>query len=172
MRPKPPNKVTFLLLLILLLFPYLSFAAQFKVIRVYDGDTVKAQGHDIEIQIRLVGIDAPETSKKKREAGQPFSEQATKHLASLALSRMVDVKGYGLDRYNRILGVISVDGRDVNLEMVKAGYAEAYRGSPPCGFDPDPYARAELDARQAKRGMWVQGQKYISPKEWRKSMTR
>ena len=37
----------------------LSIAGQFKVTKVYDGDTVKAEGHDIEIKVRLVGIDAP-----------------------------------------------------------------------------------------------------------------
>jgi endonuclease YncB( thermonuclease family) len=46
--------------------PTIDFAGQFTVTRVYDGDTGKAEGHDIEIKFRLVGIDAPETSKKKR----------------------------------------------------------------------------------------------------------
>ena len=28
-----------------------------QIDKVYDGDTVKAEGHDIEIKVRLVGID-------------------------------------------------------------------------------------------------------------------
>lgn len=36
-------------------------AGQFKIVRVYDGVTVKAIDHDIEIKVRLIGIDAPET---------------------------------------------------------------------------------------------------------------
>jgi endonuclease YncB( thermonuclease family) len=51
----------------LLYLPTTSAAGLFKVVRVYDGDTVKAVGHDIEIKVRLVGIDAPETSKGKRQ---------------------------------------------------------------------------------------------------------
>ena len=50
---------------LILLIPALSLAGQFKVIRVIDGDTILAEGHDIEIKVRLVGIDAPETSRKK-----------------------------------------------------------------------------------------------------------
>ena len=64
----------------------------FKVIRVYDGDTIKAVGHDIEIKVRLVGIDAPETSKGKRKPGQPFGRKAEKHLAALILNKVVDIK--------------------------------------------------------------------------------
>lgn len=154
--------------LVVLLIPLTGLAGQFKVTRVYDGDTVKAEGQDVEIKVRLVGIDAPETSKSKRQPGQPFSQQATKYLAGLVLNKVVDVKGYGTDRYGRILGVIFLDGKNVNLEIVKAGFAEIYRGNPPHGFDPEPYRQTEEQARQAGRGMWVQGSKYVSPKEWRR----
>ena len=83
------------------------------------------------------------------------------------MNKVVDIKGYGLDRYNRILGVIYLKGKIVNLEMVKAGLAEVYRGKPPKGFDSTPYRQAETEARAAKKGMWSQGDKYISPREWR-----
>lgn len=136
--------------------------------RVCDGDTIKAQGHDIEIAVRLVGIDAPETSKKKRDSGQPYSQQAKKHLAGLILNKNVDIKGYGLDRYNRILGVIYLNSKNINLEMVKTGLAEVYRGKPPRDLAMKPYLEAEKRAWEAKTGMWSLGDKYISPKDWRK----
>ena len=157
---------------LLLLLSSFAFAGQFKITRVYDGDTVKAQGHDIEIKVRLVGIDAPETSKKKRDPGQPYSQQAKKYLASVVLNKSVDIKGYGLDRYNRILGVMYLNNQNVNLEMVKTGLAEVYRGKPPKGFDTVPYLETEKRAREAKTGMWSLGDKYISPKDWRKMHRR
>ena len=145
-----------------------AFAGQFKIIRVYDGDTVKAFGHGIEIKVRLVGIDAPETSKKKKDPGQPYSQKAKKYLASMVLNKTVDIKGYGLDRYNRILGVIYLNNQNVNLEMVRAGLAEVYRGKPPRDLAMEPYLEAEKQARDVKKGMWSLGNNYISPKEWRK----
>ena len=157
-----------LLIFFLLSFPTLSLAGQFKITRVYDGDTVKAQGNDIEIIVRLVGIDAPETSRKKRDTGQPYSQKAKKYLASLVLNKTVDIKGYGLDRYNRILGVIYLNKQNINLEMIKTGLAEVYRGKPAREFDTEPYLEAEKRAREAKTGMWSLGDKYISPKHWRK----
>ena len=61
-----------------------------------------------------------------------------------------------------------VNGKNVNLEMVKAGLAEVYRGRPAKGFDNEPYQKAEDAARRAGRGMWSLEDKYVSPMDWRK----
>ena len=53
---------------ILLVCAHTALAAQFVVTRVYDGDTVKARSLSKEITIWLVGIDAPEISRKKEPA--------------------------------------------------------------------------------------------------------
>jgi len=52
--------------------------------------------------------------------------------------------------------------------MVKAGHAEVYRRTPAAGFDSAPYWKAEEVARAPKKGMWAQGDKYMSPREWRR----
>jgi len=52
--------------------------------------------------------------------------------------------------------------------MVKAGLAEVYRGPPASGLDLDPYWKAEEEAKKENCGMWALGDKYISPREWRK----
>jgi len=145
-----------------------SSAGQFKVTRVTDGDTIKISRNDVKMTIRLVGIDAPETSKKKNEPGQPFSQKSTKHLAGLVLNKSVEIKSYGTDRYGRTLGIIFVGEKNVNLEMVKAGLAEVYRGRPAKGLDVKSYWCAETEAKKTGIGMWSLGDKYISPKEWRK----
>jgi len=58
---------------------------------------------------------------------------------------------------------------NVNLEMIKAGYAEVYSGAPPKGFVLREYQDADVLAKNAGSGMWAQGDKYISPAQWRKS---
>ena len=63
---------------------------------------------------------------------------------------------------------LTLEGKNINLEMIRAGLAEVYRGKPPKGFDSKPYIQAEAEAKETKREMWRQGDKYISPKEWRK----
>lgn len=116
-----------------------SLAGQFKVTRVTDGDTVKIADNGVKMKIRLVGIDAPETSKKKNQPGQPFSKKSTSYLADLVLNKSVEVKSYGTDRYGRTLGVVFVGGKNVNLEIIKAGMAEVYRGRPAGGLNLEPY---------------------------------
>ena len=161
-------KALSILIAFLLILPAASIADQLRVVRVTDGDTIKAATDQIGIIIRLVGIDAPEKSRKKNEPGQPYSRKATKYLASLVLNKTITVQEYGTDRYGRILGVVFVNGTNANLEMVKAGLAEVYRGKPPRYFNPKIYQEAEAEAKKAKRGMWSFGDKHISPKEWRK----
>lgn len=92
---KPTPVLYFAILTLLIFNPVLSFAGQFQVTRVIDGDTIKVDDGKQKLTIRLVGIDAPETSKSKNDPGQPFSQIATKHLASLVLSQTVDIKSYG-----------------------------------------------------------------------------
>ena len=140
-----------------MVLPAISFSGQFKLTRVTNGDTIKISGYGSKRTIRLVGIDAPETSKRKNEPWQPFSRKSTKHLASLVLNKSVTVISYGTGRYGRTLGVVFVDGKDVNLEMVNAGMAEVYRGNSAPGLDLDPYWRAEREAKKAGIGCGLCG---------------
>jgi micrococcal nuclease len=138
-------------------------AGEYKITRVYDGDSVLCEMGSISIKVRLAGIDAPETSKKKRDPGQPYSQQATKYLAGLVLNKNVEIKGYGNDKYNRVLAEVFIDGKNINLEMIKQGLAEVYRGKPAKGFKVEPYQAAEKNAKKSLKGMWSLGDKYISP---------
>ena len=167
--PKRRLVLLITILTLLILNASLLFAGQYKVTRVTDGDTIQVIVDGTKTIIRLVGIDAPEVSHAKNHPGQPFSEASTKQLAGLVLNKIVDIKSYGLDRYGRTLGEVLLDGKSINLEMVKAGLAEVYRGTPANGQNMEPYWKAEEEAKTAKREMWMLGDKYVSPREWRKA---
>ena len=157
------------LILFLSAIPTLCLAGEFRVTRVYDGDTVKAGTPDIIIYIMLVGIDAPEISNRADQPDQAFGQKAREMLSSLVLNRPVVVEGYGTVPYpdKNIISVLHVKGKNVNLEIVRLGLAEVHRENLPQGFDIGPYLKAEAEAREAKRGMWILGDKYISPAKWR-----
>ena len=79
------------------------------------------------------------------------------------------MKSYGADRNGRTLGeVFLLNGKNINVEMIRAGLAECYRGKPATGLDMEPYWNAEEEARKAERGMWQLGDKYVSPREYRR----
>jgi len=142
---------------------------KFKVIKVYDGDTFMAAGHNIKIMARLVGIDTPETANKRRQKpGQPYSQKAGKYLAKMVLNKTVQIRSYGIDSYNRLLTEVFAGNRNVNLELLRSGFAEVYNGKSPKGFDLAPYRKAEKKARESRKGIWSLGSKYVSPKKWRK----
>ena len=132
-------------------------ALQGRVVKVADGDTITIlDSSNTQHKIRLQGIDAP-------EKGQAFGKASGKFLAGLVAGREVRIAFSKRDQYNRILGTVYLDDRDINLEMLKAGFAWHYKQ-----YDSTPaYAKAEAEARAAKRGLW-QDKNPTEPHEFRK----
>lgn len=157
-----------LIIILFLFLPISSLACQFKVTKVYDGDTLKVKGNGTEMEVRLVGIDAPETRKNNIEIGQPYNQEAKEHLEGLVLNKVVEIKGYGYLKDNLILGSVFLAGQNINLEMVQAGLAEVFRWKIPAALDLEPFFKVERAARAAKKGIWIQGDQYIRPSAWRK----
>ncbi len=135
-----------------------------KVVRVSDGDTVVLLTAQMrELKIRLLGIDAP-------EKGQPFGNFCREELARSIAGKSVRVETRGTDRYERTLGKIVFEGRDINLAQVESGCAWHYRQfarSQPVA-DRELYAVKEQEAREAKRGLW-QDKKPKAPWDFRRS---
>jgi micrococcal nuclease len=89
-----------------------------RVVRIRDGDTIElADGR----AVRYIGIDTP-------EEGQPGADSATVLNTTLVLGKTVRLEygGERLDRYGRTLAFVWVDGRMVNREILKAGWASCY----------------------------------------------
>lgn len=121
-----------------------------KVIKVHDGDTVTVLDKDNKkFSIRLQGIDAPEL---KQAYGSPSQE----NLSRMVLDKQVMIVWTKVDKYRRTVGTIMLDGRDINIEQVKAGLAWHFKKY---ADEQDPqdrvtYAKAEESARAAKLGLW------------------
>ena len=108
------------------------------------------------MRVSLTGIDAPEISRIKENPGQPYGERAKEYLAELVLNKVVDIKGYGLDRNDRVLGVIFLKGKNINIEMIRAGLVEVSSEELPRDFDLGPYRQAQNEAMRSERGIWSQ----------------
>ncbi len=143
----------------------------FKVLKVYDGDTILVQGLDLTFKVRLAGIDCPEIGYKGQKS-QPYSQKAKTFLQQILNRKKIQIKSYGMGGYNRQLAEIFLDRQNVNIEMIKAGLAEVYRGRRPVTLDSALYLKEEAKARQNRKGMWGQGKSYKSPRQWRKENPR
>ena len=134
-----------------------------KVVKVVDGDTIHLQTIDEEkIKVRLLGIDAPEID-------QSFGNQSKSVLKKLIHKKEVHILSKKKDRYKRILGKILLDGNDINLLMIRKGYAWHYKRYKSDQFRQDIkiYAATEKSARYSGVGLWGE-LNTIAPWEWRK----
>lgn len=114
-----------------------------QVIDVLDGDTVKLRSDWHIYKIRLAGIDAPEKQ-------QAYGVQSKIYLEHLIADKDVSIKVLSCDQYGRYVGKIYLNGKDINGEMIRSGYAWHYNH-----FDSNPvYAGFMLDAQRSNRGLW------------------
>ncbi|MBC7948912.1 MAG: thermonuclease family protein [Chitinophagaceae bacterium] len=158
-----------LLIFMLLIFvPMSCFAKEpirsfdCMVTDVLDGDTIKCavkNSGGTFVKVRLYGIDAPETEKISKKghvskAGQPYGEEASSALkAKIGRQAIVRVDVMAIDRYKRLVGILTLDSRNINREMVAEGWAWAYRQylDRPHASE---YIQAEEQARSQKKGLW------------------
>ena len=130
-----------------------------KVIRIMDGDTMEVLYKNTPRKIRLAHIDCPEN-----KGAQPFGNKAKKALSDLCFGQMVTVHGEKLDRYGRLIAIVTNDQNQViNQEMIKRGMAWHFKK-----YSHDSvYANLEIAARKNRIGLW-QEPNPSPPWEWRK----
>ena len=132
-----------------------------RVLRVPDSDTVTvlAPGN-AQYQVRLAGIDAPALTQRY---GQAAREHLLRHIAG----RFVLVNWQRRDEYGRIVGKVLLSGRDVGLRQIQAGLAwhDKRHQNEQSPEERAAYARAEQEARDAKRGLWADSEP-TPPWEW------
>jgi endonuclease YncB( thermonuclease family) len=129
------------------------------VVGVSDGDslTVRLAGNKQVIMIRLHGIDCP-------ESGQDFGNRAKQFTSSLCFGKAITYRQVDIDRYGRTVATVFLeDGRELNLEILMAGFAWHYKQY----SDRQDYASAEEQARAVGLGLWSDPHA-MPPWEWRK----
>ncbi|SHH63430.1 thermonuclease family protein [Desulfofustis glycolicus] len=148
-----------LLVFFVIITPVVATALEGKVVSVADGDTITvlSQGNQ-QTKIRLYGIDCPED-------GQPFGRAAKKFTASLVAGKHVQVTQYDTDRYGRMVGVVTVSGRNINQSIIASGYAWQYRKYCLESFCSD-WLGLEKQAKSAELGLWGENDP-VPPWQWR-----
>lgn len=136
-----------------------------RVVGVADGDTITLLlPGNIQEQIRLGGIDAPE----KR---QPFGQVAKTSLSDLVFGKTVVVEANKRDRYQRFIGKVQLHGVDINLTQIERGMAWHYKTYQRDQEKADRtlYDEAEQRARDTRKGLW-RDEWPTPPWEFRKAM--
>ena len=129
-------------------------AEEALVSRVVDGDTIEAQiGAEVE-DVRLIGIDTPETVKPESPV-ECFGPQASGFTHRLLEGRPVRLV-YGAERrdvYGRLLAYVYIDHMFVNAMLVRRGLARTLPIPPNTRYRAL-FDQLEKTAARAGRGLW------------------
>lgn len=144
-----------------------------SVVSISDGDTfVLLTDNGTKLKIRTAFFDALETPKvnhkteRVNKGGQFFGEEVANALRKKIEGKRVTVDIIDIDRYRRLIGIVFLGSRNINLEMVREGWAEVYREylRPPYR---EQFLEAEKQAKKEKRGIWGLPN-YERPSDFRK----
>jgi len=127
-----------------------------KVIEAIDGDTLRVKmNSQIEI-VRLLGIDAPEVLSPYKEEecfGKEVHQNAKELLENQEIYLIPDSLSSDKGKYDRLLRYAFLsDGRFVNAELIKEGYAFNYI------YEPFQFMKhfdyLEKQAKEKRLGLW------------------
>jgi|SRR3712207_5633197 len=127
-----------------------------QVVRVIDGDTIVVDYHGTPTQVRLIGMNTPETTV----SGVPnecFGPEATQRTKQLVEGKSVTIDTDNLqgdrDKYGRLLRYVYVGDQQINLTLIQEGYAYDWTDRYPSVYQKQ-FHKAEADAQKHKRGLW------------------
>ena len=113
---------------------------------VTDGDGIRVDKQEV----RLVGLDAPEWDQRAKHLDGYWFNHGKRVKSALIQEiggKHVRVSVEDTDKFGRLLGTVTYEGRDIGEWLVREGHAIAAYS--------DRYTRVEREAREAKRGMWA-----------------
>lgn len=137
---------------------------KYKVIKVSDGDTIlvkKLKNNVLDgdlIKVRLYGVDAPEKD-------QDFGYESKKALMNYVSNKTIEIDIKSKDRYGRSVGILYVDGRNINEELLRDGYVWYYEQ-----YDKNNERSRLLQENAMKNKLGLFSKKgYIEPWKFRKA---
>jgi len=128
------------------------------VVKIIDGDTFDLLTDDKKkmIRVRMNGIDCPERK-------QDFYKVSKDALAGYIFQKEVMLISTGRDRNRRMIAIVFCNEENINLAMIRNGYAWHYKK-----YSADSsFAKAEKQARSRKKGLWKMNNP-VPPWEFRK----
>ncbi len=119
------------------------------VVSITDGDTLVVSGPGGELTVRVIGINAPESS-------ECLADEAAAALRTLTSGAVVLQRDTSdVDQYGRALRYVeNGDGLDVGAELVRLGLAISRRYEPDTARN-DRYDALQRAARAAGAGQWA-----------------
>lgn len=130
--------------------------ADYKILKIVDGDTVDIAYSGTVQRVRLIGLDAPESTTTRYGYLECFGRESSAHLAQLLSWKNVSIEfdssQWEHDKYNRLLAYLSSDGSNINQKMIADGYWREYTYDKPYKYVND-FKQAQTSAMNNWSGL-------------------
>ncbi len=110
------------------------------------------------MKIRLAGLDCPETF-------QVHGEEAKQFLSSKVLKKRVRIEPETVDQYGRTVGMVLINGENINQLIVAEGHGWVFRKYCTAGYCKE-WLDLEAKAKAARVGLW-EDDNPKAPWDWR-----
>lgn len=130
------------------------------LLEVVDGDTIRVKNSEGKEQsVRMIGLDAPESTTMRYGYAECFGKEAANHLKLLLKDTKevqieVDPTQTTTDKYGRLLGYVVVNGANLNQKMIEDGYGFEYTYNLPYKYQSE-FKSAQKIAAEKKFGLWA-----------------
>lgn len=112
-------------------FSFIGKIFEAKCVKVYDGDSItvvfKLFDEFKRFSVRMNGYDSPEI-RSKNDTEKQWAIKSRDFLSDLILNKIIYLECNDYDKYGRILGVVKINNKNVNLIMLDKGYSRPYDG--------------------------------------------
>jgi len=130
----------------------------YTLLKVIDWDTIKVENSNEEINIRMIGLDAPEKSTTRYWYTECFWNEATNHLNEIlswitTIQVEQDPTQWETDKYWRLLWYVFFSWNNINQKMIEDGYWFEYTYNLPYKYQKE-FKKAEKNARLNKLWLW------------------
>ena len=130
----------------------------YTLLKVIDWDTLKVKNNNEEINIRMIGLDAPEKSTTRYWYTECFWNEATNHLNEIlswitTIQVEQDPTQWETDKYWRLLWYVFFSWNNINQKMIEDGYWFEYTYNLPYKYQKE-FKKAEKSARLNKLWLW------------------
>lgn len=129
------------------------------VTEVVDGDIIEVSINNLKYKVRLIGVDAPESSiSSMLKIDEPYYLLSKQYTIDTLLNNEIRLfvnsdKLLRYDDYGRLLGLVIIDGRLFNIDQINTGFARKYSLNDTL-IHSDAWVQSEQIAKNNFMGIW------------------
>ena len=141
-----------------------------KVDSVIDGDTIRVFMNWKSVKVRLIWVDAPESTDTRYWYTECFWNASTNYLKKLLSNKTIwleyDLTQWMYDKYDRILAYVYLNWENINEKIISDGYAREYTYNLPYKYQSE-FKSAQREADSLDKWLWNETACNWERKQWK-----